>query len=520
MPGLVLGPLLRYTGSTQATVWVETDAPCEVAVLDARERTFCVEGHHYALVVLEDLDEGSVSAVRGASRRRARLAPGRRPSAVDDPHARARAPRPPRLRLLPRRRSAARRRTRWHAPSTRTDSASTRSGRSHAGCKQGTRSGPTACSCWATRSTPTRSRTRRARSSARGATRAAARRAGRRLRGVHPALPRGLERPRHPLAARDRAEHDDLRRPRRARRLEHLGGVDTRDARDVVVGRAHHRRLHVVLALPAPRQPRAARAGRGAACSRSSRTTDDGGPRLREFARAADREPAASRFAFHRDFGRSRLVVIDSRAARVLADGRRDMVDDGGVAVDRRARARRLRPPDHREHAAGLHDARASTASRPGTRRSARAPGAASPRALGEKLRRALDLEHWPAFQRSFTTMIELLHELAEGPDAAGDDLVHRRRRAHRVRGRGRARRRGRRAASSRSSARRSATRCGRASGEWSALFSTRAAGVVCRALARSARVPRARRELAAGVAGDVRQLGRGARAGRAPRAR
>ncbi len=55
---------------------------------------------------------------------------------------------------------------------------------------------------------------------------------------------------------------------------------------------------------------------------------DDGGPRLREFARAIDREPAASRFAFHRDFGRSRLVVIDSRAARVLAEGRRDMVDD------------------------------------------------------------------------------------------------------------------------------------------------------------------------------------------------
>ena len=60
MPGLILGPLLRDAGSTQATVWVETDAPCEVTVLDARERTFCVEGHHYALVVLSDLDEGSV----------------------------------------------------------------------------------------------------------------------------------------------------------------------------------------------------------------------------------------------------------------------------------------------------------------------------------------------------------------------------------------------------------------------------------------------------------------------------
>jgi hypothetical protein len=57
------------------------------------------------------------------------------------------------------------------------------------------------------------------------------------------------------------------------------------------------------------------------------RSDEDGGPRLRAFAHMADRESAASRWAFHRDFGKSRLVVVDSRAARVLADGRRDMVD-------------------------------------------------------------------------------------------------------------------------------------------------------------------------------------------------
>ena len=54
---------------------------------------------------------------------------------------------------------------------------------------------------------------------------------------------------------------------------------------------------------------------------------EDAGPRLRTFARMCDRESAASRWAYYRDFGRSRLLVIDSRAARVLADGRRDMVD-------------------------------------------------------------------------------------------------------------------------------------------------------------------------------------------------
>ena len=53
MPQLVLGPLLRYVGETDAVVWVETGGPCEVEVLGARERTFCVCGHHYALVHAE-----------------------------------------------------------------------------------------------------------------------------------------------------------------------------------------------------------------------------------------------------------------------------------------------------------------------------------------------------------------------------------------------------------------------------------------------------------------------------------
>src|SRR5215207_5352115 len=58
MPGLVLGPLLRYVAETQATIWVETDAPCEVEVLGRRASTFRVEGHHYALVCLQDLEPG------------------------------------------------------------------------------------------------------------------------------------------------------------------------------------------------------------------------------------------------------------------------------------------------------------------------------------------------------------------------------------------------------------------------------------------------------------------------------
>ena len=86
-------------------------------MLDARARTFCVEGHHYALVVLEDLDEGSVTPVRGAARRRARR--GRRtttPGRADDPHARARASGAARVRLVPRRRARA---AALHAPAGR-----------------------------------------------------------------------------------------------------------------------------------------------------------------------------------------------------------------------------------------------------------------------------------------------------------------------------------------------------------------------------------------------------------------
>ncbi|MCA1716729.1 MAG: alkaline phosphatase family protein [Actinobacteria bacterium] len=58
MPDLVLGPLLRYASETDATVWVETDAACEVEVLGRRSRTFRVEGHHYALVHVSELEPG------------------------------------------------------------------------------------------------------------------------------------------------------------------------------------------------------------------------------------------------------------------------------------------------------------------------------------------------------------------------------------------------------------------------------------------------------------------------------
>jgi hypothetical protein len=52
--------MLRYVGTRNATIWVETDRPCQVEVLGHRARTFCVGGHHYALAVVDDLEPGTI----------------------------------------------------------------------------------------------------------------------------------------------------------------------------------------------------------------------------------------------------------------------------------------------------------------------------------------------------------------------------------------------------------------------------------------------------------------------------
>src|SRR3712207_4504246 len=56
--------------------------------------------------------------------------------------------------------------------------------------------------------------------------------------------------------------------------------------------------------------------------------SDDAGPMLREFAYKADREVSGARWSFCRQIGQSKLVVMDSRAGRVLTPGDRQMVDD------------------------------------------------------------------------------------------------------------------------------------------------------------------------------------------------
>jgi hypothetical protein len=140
----------------------------------------------------------------------------------------------------------------------------------------------------------------------------------------------------------------------------------------------------------------------------------DSGARLRDFARHCDRESAASRWAYHRDYGRSRLLVIDSRAARVLVDGHRQMVDDeewqwirdkATGSFDHLIIATTL--PAFLPH--GIHHMEAWNEAMCDGRWGSVVAW------LGERMRRACDLEHWATFHDSFEQLVELLREISRG---------------------------------------------------------------------------------------------------------
>lgn len=61
MAELLLGPMLRYVDQTSATIFVETDRPCRVSVNNFEATTFTVASHHYALVIAEGLEPGTTT---------------------------------------------------------------------------------------------------------------------------------------------------------------------------------------------------------------------------------------------------------------------------------------------------------------------------------------------------------------------------------------------------------------------------------------------------------------------------
>jgi PhoD-like phosphatase len=135
--------------------------------------------------------------------------------------------------------------------------------------------------------------------------------------------------------------------------------------------------------------------------------------RLRAMGEHAENSTAGTRFSYCRDFGRTRLLVMDSRAGRVL-DGTRQMLDDEEWqwVVD---------------HATGDFDHLLLGTSLPfllapaihhlEAWNEAVCGGAWGGMAAkyGERLRQAMDLEHWAAFNASFRALAKLVEEVASG---------------------------------------------------------------------------------------------------------
>ena len=140
----------------------------------------------------------------------------------------------------------------------------------------------------------------------------------------------------------------------------------------------------------------------------------DLGEALDRFAERVDQQPDSYRWSFARELMGSRLVIIDSRAARVLDGGRRQMLDDSEMAwLDEQMRG----DVDHLFIGTSLPFMLPSGLQYLEAFSEALAGGAWGRRGrkIGEKLRQAADLEHWGAFQESFRNVAEMAVQVATG---------------------------------------------------------------------------------------------------------
>jgi hypothetical protein len=140
----------------------------------------------------------------------------------------------------------------------------------------------------------------------------------------------------------------------------------------------------------------------------------DGGALLDEFAWLADTEPERNRWSYARDYGRTRLIMLDTRCARVLTPGRRAMLDPAEWAWFDKLATGDL---DHLIIGSSLPVLLPAGLQQVESWNEALCDGAWGTRAarLAEKLRQAIDLEHWGAFRRSFEALATVVTEVAAG---------------------------------------------------------------------------------------------------------
>ena len=414
-PSLVLGPLLRYVGESEATVWVETSGACEVEVLGSRARSFRIEGHHYAIVVIKGLEPGSVTEYEVA---------------VDGER-------------------------HWPEPGSRFPPSVIRTLRPKGGISVVFGS----CSVTAPLEPPySLSRRDDRQGLGIGALYALASRLVSELPADWPDLlllvgdqvyadelspatqqfirtRRHIPRPPgeqvadfeeytrlyheawgHPLVRwltstvptamifDDHDLHDDWNTSEAW--IKQMRAKSWWEQR--IVGAFMSYWIYQHLGNLSPDELAADK------LMGQVTATDDGTEAVREFALRASHETAGSRWSYSRGLGGSRLVVIDSRAGRVLKEGQRSMLDDaewhwlerqltGGVDHLLIATSVPLLL------APGLHWLEAWN--------EAVCAGAWGKRfaGIGEHLRQSFDLEHWAAFESSFTRLVELIRSVAAG---------------------------------------------------------------------------------------------------------
>ena len=413
---LVLGPLLRYSGTESATFWVETSAPCEVEILGRRTRTFTVEGHHYALLLVDDLQPDSVTPyeVRLDGELVWPLDDGRPRSVVrtrnDERHVRlvfgscrVGGPQPDSLEAP------------WQ-DQLRRHGVDTLWAYSRA-LQRGDPAWPDALlllgdQVYADEVSPatlTFIKSRRDTSEPPGEQVADFEEYTRLYRETwsDPDIRWLLSTVPSAMIFDDHDVHDDWNISWSW--VEEMRATPWWDDRITGALMAYWIYQHVGNLSP----PELAEE----TMLDLVKHDDDAGPRLREAARRWDRESAASRWAYYRDFGDSRLLVVDSRAARVLTDGHRDMVDEEewDWIVDHS-----LGTFDHLVIAstlpvfmpAGIHHLEAWNEAVCHGRW-----GKVAAR-LAERLRRSVDLEHWAAFGESFDRLCGWLRRVATGEAA------------------------------------------------------------------------------------------------------
>lgn len=141
------------------------------------------------------------------------------------------------------------------------------------------------------------------------------------------------------------------------------------------------------------------------------------------FAERVDNDPTTYRFSYSRDLGDSRLIVVDSRAARDLRPEHRAMLDPDETAwLDRQMRgdvkhlfvgtSLPFFMPE------GIHMLEALD--------EAAAEGAWGKQVAwaAEKVRQAVDLEHWAAFHRSFFQVADMVLEVARGQRGTAPETI------------------------------------------------------------------------------------------------